>query len=123
MNLTIDNSDTLTLCFEPECNGAITMCGKIFSVKCGESKIPLRALPNGECRPILEADTGRYILEGFVKSGSEISMLKTEEATIRRLLNTCLVLEKSRSALEDRVSRLEALCVGHNIFNYERKEK
>lgn len=117
-----EDPDVITLSFIPSCEGAITLRGKVYTVKVGQVSIPTRTLPDGEYRPVLESDIGRYALEGFIKEGGNVSMLRTEESTIRRLLGTCRKLEESRDSLTERVERLEALCVGHNIFSYERKE-
>ena len=118
-----EDPDVITLTISPLCDGAINLRGKVYTVKGGQVNIPTRTLANGEYYPILESDTGRYALEGFVKDGGNVSMLKTEESTIRRLLWTCRELQKSHDSLTERVERLEALCTGHNIFNYERKEQ
>ncbi len=118
-----EDTDVITLTFTPECDGALTLRGKLYTVKDGEVSILARALPDGEYRPVLEADTGRYELEGFTKQGKTISMAKTEESTVRRLLGRCRELERSLYAAIERIKNLEAICVGHNIFSYERKEK
>ncbi|MBQ7343248.1 MAG: hypothetical protein IJW53_00620 [Clostridia bacterium] len=118
-----EDADVITLAFTPECDGALTLRGKLYTVKGGEVSIPTRALPDGEYRPVLEADTSRYELEGFIKQGKTVSMAKTEEATVRRLLGRCRELERSLCSATRRIGNLEAICVGHNIFSYERKEK
>ena len=118
-----EDSEVITLVFTPASDGALTLRGKVYAVKNGEVSISKRALPDGEYRPLLEADSGRYELEGFVKQGKTVSMLKTEERAVRRLLGRCRELEGSLSSAKERLDRLEALCVGHNIFSYERKEK
>ena len=117
-----EEPDVITLSFSPSCVGAITLRGKVYAVNGGQVNIPTRALANGEYRPVLESDTGRYALEGFIKDGDNVSMLKTEESTIRRLLKACRELKESRDDLVERVERLEDLCTGHNIFSYERKK-
>ena len=117
-----EEPEFITLSFSPSCDGAITLRGKVYAVNGGQVNIPARALPNGEYRPVLESDTGRYALEGFIKEGDNVSMLKTDESTIRRLLRVCRELKESRDHLVERVEHLEDLCTGHNIFNYERKK-
>jgi hypothetical protein len=118
-----EDPDVITLTFTPASDGALTLRGKIYAVKSGEVSILKRVLPDGEYRPLLETDSGRYELEGFVKQGKTVSMLKTEESTVRRLLGRCRQLENALNSARERLSRLEELCIGHDIFNYERKEK
>lgn len=118
-----EDPDVITLTFTPASDGALTLRGRAYAVKGGEVSIPARELPDGEYRPLIEADSGRYELEGFIKQGKIISMLGTEEKVIRRLIKRCRELERSLDSQKERIERLEALCVGHNIFNFERKEK
>lgn len=113
----------LHLEFEPKCNGVITLANTSFRVKNGCASLPLCALPNGVYHPKLESDTGVFVAEGFYKEGDKVTMLKTEESVIRRLVKRCHTLESKNTALEERVAHLEALCQGHTIFDYERMEK
>ena len=117
-----DNDYILHLQFTPKCNGAISLGNVIFEVKEGNVSIPFNALQNGEYHPKLEADTGVFVVEGFSKSGYVITMLKTDESLIRRLVLRCHTLEKLCGTLTERVAHLEAICQGHKIFDYERME-
>ena len=120
------DDDFIHVQFTPECNGALTVGTKTFEVKDGRVSIPLSSLKSGEYRPRLEADTGVYVIEGFSKNGYEITMLPTEESVIRRLVSGYHTLEGICDGLEKRVARLEAMCQGHRIFDYndyERMEK
>ena len=108
--------------FTPECNGIITVENTAYEVKCGSVSIPLGTLQNGEYRPKLEANTGVFTVEGFCKSGHDVSMLPTEQAVIRRLVSRCHALEKICDTLDKKVSHLETLCQGHKIFDFERME-
>lgn len=118
-----DRNSILQLQFTPKCDGAVSLGDTIYKVKNGNVSIPLDILPNGEYRPKLEADTGVFIAEGFCKTGGMITMLKTEEAAIRRLVSRCHSLEKICGTLREKVAHLEDMCQGHKIFNYERTEK
>ncbi len=113
-----DSSDTLLLTFKPECSGAVDLGGAVFTVKNGDAEIPLNALPDGEYQPKLECEIGVYTAESFLKHGRSVSLPKTDEAVLRRLILRCYDLEKDRDALEERIARLETLCQGHNIFNF-----
>ena len=112
----------LSIQVTPKCNGVITIGSTAFEVKNGRVSIPLCALQNGEHRPKLEVDTGVFIAEGFYKNGYDISMLPTEQETIRRLVSRYHSLEKICVTLEKKVAHLETLCQGHRIFDFERTE-
>ena len=120
-----DNSeqDSLTLIFEPYHSGALVLGGKVYTLNDGEVTIPVKALQDGEYTPRLESEMGVYCAEGFTKQGRSISMLKLDEALVRRLLLRCYNLEKAVCSLEERVTELELACHGHKIFDFERKEK
>ena len=118
-----DKEDELRIEFSPKCNGAVTLSDIKAEVKDGYITLPLRALPSGVYHPKLEADTGVFLLEGFYKEGNEVTMLETEESVIRRLVKRYYKLESENADLCERVARLEAMCRGHKIFDYERMEK
>lgn len=120
-----DNSEqeNLTLCFEPYHNGMVVLDGKMFKVKCGEVTIPMKNIPDGEYTPKLETESGVYSVEGFIKQGNSITAFKSDESLIRYLLLRCYNLERSLFAIGERVAKLEEVCHGHKIFDFERKEK
>ena len=118
-----DDQDVLTLSFEPYHNGAIVMNGKFFALNDGEVTIPLTALQDGVCTPLLESDTGVYCVESFTKQGKGVSVSKSNEESIRRLISRHCNLEKKVTELTEKMKKLEDKCNGHSIFDFERKEK
>lgn len=115
--------DTLTFSFEPYHSGALLLGGKIFTLNNGEVTIAKSAIPDGEYEPKLESDNGAYAVEGFTKSGESITPNHADEALIRRLVRRCHSLEETITSLEGKVSALEKAYHGHQIFDFERKEK
>ena len=118
-----DGGDVLSLVFSPSCSGALTLGASVFTVVDGHAEIPIKEIKDGECCPRLESDLGAYDCEAFKKHGSCITILQTGDEIVRRLIERCRLLEKSRDLIEQRVTRLESLCSGHQIFNFERNEK
>lgn len=116
-----DDNSALTLSFDIDCDGVVTLRGKRLAVKGGEVKIPTVLLSDGEFRPTLESEAGIFAVEGFIKRGNNITMQKTDESVLRRIIKDCLALKSSEKLILMRVEALEALCQGHGIFNYERK--
>ena len=123
INIEEGERNLITLKFIGIASGAVTLGALVYTLKGGEVTIKKSDLPSGEYHPRLECDTGIYIAEGFSKSGDCVAPLKTEESVIRRLLKRCNVLESSLDAIDKRVNALEIAYKGHNIFNFERKEK
>ena len=118
-----ETDEMLTLLFEPYHNGAVVINGKIFTVKNGEAHIQIASLSDGYCSPTLETDHGVYCVEGFTKRGKSISVSKSNESTVRRLISRFYNLEAAATKITEKVERLEKVCHGHNIFDFERIEK
>ena len=114
--------DALTLTFEPHHTGAIVLNGKILPLVNGEVRIPLATLKDGDYAPMLETETGIYLVEGFTKCGKSISVPEADEELIRALASECYGLANELDALKKRVAELERTYIGHNIFDFERKE-
>lgn len=115
--------DTLTLSFDPYHNGVLLIGRKILPLNNGEVTISKSAIPDGEYKPRLESDHGVYAVDSFTKCGNSISLPPADEMLVRGLLLRCHRLEEEALALEERVSKLEKTCHGHQIFDFERKEK
>ena len=118
-----DGQDVLTLSFEPHHNGAVVINDKFFVLNDGEVTIPITALPDGVYSPVLESDMGVYCVESFTKHGNGVSVSKSNETSIRRLISRHCNLEKRVTELTEKVNKLEDECHGHGIFDFERKEK
>ena len=117
------DSDTLTLSFEPYHKGVLLLGEKMFTLNHGEVTIEKGALANGNYTPRLESERGVYTVEGFTKHGESIALHSADETILRRLLMRCHRLEEVAASLEEKVSKLEKTCQGHQIFDFERKEK
>lgn len=115
--------DMLTLSFEPYHKGVLLLGGKMLTLNNGEVTIEKKAIANGNYTPRLESESGVYTVEGFTKSGESITLHNADETLIRRLLSRCHRLEEKVTGLEEKVSGLEKTCHGHQIFDFERKEK
>ena len=121
VNFTSHDSSTLSFRFKPEYNGALIIGNQIFEVKNGCTDIDTVSLGDGEYTPRLECDGGCIAVRGFIKSGRAVSVLKSDEETVRHLVKSCFALERSRLELSERIAELEHLCKGHAILNFERK--
>ena len=115
--------DMLTLSFEPYHKGVLLLGEKMLTLNNGEVTIEKRAIANGNYTPRLESESGVYTVEGFTKQGKSITLHHADEMLIRRLLLRCHHLEEKVTGLEEKVSGLEKTCHGHQIFDFERKEK
>ena len=115
--------DLLTIEFKGEDLGAVTLGKTVLSLHRGEASIRISALPDGEYLPRLESAGGVFTAEGFTKSGSRISVNETDDFVIRRLIDRCRHLELTLQSLEEKVTAIEEAYRGHDIFNFERKEK
>lgn len=114
--------DTLIFSFTPQHAGALLIGGKILPLCEGEVEIPISSLRDGEYSPRLESDSGVYAVESFTKHGKSIT-LKDDGSLARRLLKRCYGLETELADLRARTKKLEISCNGHQIFDFERKEK
>ena len=117
------DSDTVTFAFEPYQNGVLLLGGKMLALKNGEATVSKTALADGSYIPRLETEHGVYTVEEFTKSGNSISLKKADEALIRQLLLRCYELENTVRLFEEKITGLENLCHGHQIFDFERKDK
>ena len=114
--------DALTLAFVPHRTGAVLLDGRILPLIDGEVRIPLATLKDGDHVPRLETEQGIYTAEGFTKRGKSISVPGGNEELIRHLATECYELGSGLDALKRRVEEIERTCIGHNIFDFERKE-
>ncbi len=114
--------DALTLAFDPCHTGAVVLSGRILPLTNGEVRIPLSTLADGNYAPRLETEQGIYLVEGFTKHGKSISISDCDEELIRHLASECCELSNELKALKKRVVELERTYIGHNIFDFERKE-
>ncbi len=109
--------DTLSLDFSPAVDGYILACNSIYRVKNGKVSIPVSSLPAGTVSLRLECDGCGYTLEKFENHGGDISIPKTDEETLRRLLARMKLLEDKVASLSDTAAMLEEISRGHHIFN------
>lgn len=114
--------DTLILAFEPRYTGAVVLDERILPLVDGEARIPLSTLRDGDYAPRLETEAGVYLAEGFTKRGKSISVSDIDEELIRAMVSECYGLANELDALKKRVAELERTYIGHNIFDFERKE-
>ena len=115
-------NDALTLTFTPKHTGAVVLGGRILPLVDGEVRIPLSALADGDYAPRLETEEGIFLGESFTKRGKSISVPECDEELIRHLATECSELGNELDALKKRVGELERAYIGHNIFDFERKE-
>lgn len=118
-----ENSDTLTLVFDPYQSGVLLLGGKTLALKNGEISISKSALADGNYTPKLESDCGVYTVEGFTKIGDNVYPYKADENLVRNLLLRCYNLENEIALFKERVTSLEKICCGHKIFDFERNDK
>lgn len=118
-------SDCGAICLKigKEMSGAVMLGEAVFPLNRGKATVQIDLLPDGEYKPRFETDAGVFVAEAFVKQGRNIILSESDELFIRRILKRCAKLEDEKRSLEKRVLRLEKLCQGHNIFNFERKEQ
>ena len=112
--------DELTLKFNPRCSGTVRFGTDIFILKDGEVALPTAALRNGKNTPRIECELGAVAVSPFIKSGRSIAMAEDHGKAVRAIIRDCFELVKARDDLEKRVTQLEDLCKGHDIFNFER---
>ena len=117
------DTDTLALLFKPRCNGALIDNGAVYPINNGEVRIPRAALCDGMHRPRLECEYGVIEVSPFTKSHREITPSDNGGESVRRLIKICYETEKRLERAEATILRLAKMCEGHNIFNYERKNK
>ena len=117
------DTDTLVLIFEPRYNGALVDNGTVYPINNGEVSIPRLALCDGTHRPRLECECGVIEVSPFTKSRREIAPSENGGENVRRLIKSCYETEKRLKKAEATILRLEKMCEGHNIFNYERNKK
>ena len=120
----IDQSDTdhLTLYIEPRCSGTLVIGRQRYDIKNGEVSLCISALPDGAYHPRVECKGGVATLSPIVKKGREIYPIESDGQTLRRLVKNGYATEERLCSLEGEVATLKQLCVGHGIFNTERKE-
>ena len=96
--------------------GYISLGKGIYRVENGVAKITLNTIEDGVYEPRFECDEGVFLLEGFTKSGNNISMLPTSEENIRLLIKRCRSAESRLHDLENQVKELNKKTEGHHIF-------
>ena len=114
--------EALTLTFVPKLTGAVVLGGRILPLVNGEVRIPLSALADGDYTPRLETEQGIYHAEGFTKRGKSIAVHDANEELIRTIASEFYGLVNELDNAKKRIEGLERICVGHNIFDFERKE-
>ena len=117
-----DGDRSLNLSFTPEYSGTLLLGAKRFPVKNGEVIIPLTELDDGEYSPRLVTEQESFLCEELCKRGTDIYVPKVSEETLHRLIRRCRELETKTDDLAKKMEKLESLCFGHNIFNFERKK-
>ena len=115
--VTKDHSDQLILRFYPQKDGYIVIDNTVYRVKCGEVNAPLSKLRDAEYALRLECGNEGFTLEKFRKSGADIVMPKTDEATVRSLVQRCYKNEERIKTLEDKLATIIKMTEGHRIFN------
>ena len=113
-----DGGDNLTLKFEPKYKGTVTVGTSVFTVKNGEVKIPIAAMPEGKIHPKLECEVGVITVPPLTKRCREVIPKETDAETVKRLVMICHLLEKRLSKQEETLSQLVEKCKGHDIFNF-----
>lgn len=110
--------DALIIIFDKEVCGYIFIENHAYRVEKGEAKIPINSFAGGEYAPRLECEAGVFDLEGFIKSGTDISMLKTSESTLRRMLSRTHKYEEAIAIIQSEIADLKSKTEGHHIFKY-----
>lgn len=115
--------DALELEFIPLDEGVITLGAQSLTLKGGRASITLHSLPDGEYEPRIDTVKGVFFAEGFGKSGKEITPRRNADEVTSRVLVRALELERRCDEMTKKLAELDAKCQGHNIFNFERKDK
>ena len=110
-----DGRETLELKIENRTDGVITI-GKITK-KLGNGKVifKLSELDNGEYAPLLTAEAP-INLEPFLKHTSGVTLGRTDDKIIRRLLERMEIAEEKIAALEQALGRLTDEITNKTIF-------
>ena len=123
VNFAEDNSDFLTVRTREKHTGAVSIGTHVFVLKNGEARSPRSSLPDGEYHPRIECAEGVFVAEGFIKNGKSVRPLPLSEERIRKLFSRMRDLEEAYGLLYEKAAQLEEAYRGHDIFNFERKEK
>ena len=123
VNFAEDNSDFLTVRTREKHTGAVSIGTHVFVLKNGEARIPRSSLPDGEYHPRIECAEGVFVAEGFIKNGKSVRPLPLSEERIRKLFSRMRDLEEAYGLVYEKAAQLEEAYRGHDIFNFERKEK
>ena len=118
----VKDKEEMTFVFEPRYSGTLTLGDDILAVKNGEVTFPLGEIHDGKYTPRLECEVGAVAVCGFIKSGRSVAMAESHGRTVRALIRECYELSVAKEDLERRVTQLETLCKGHDIFNFERTQ-
>ena len=111
-----EHKDQLILRFHPSRDGYIIVDNTVYRVKCGEVRLPMSRIRDSKYAPRLECDDGGYTLEGFEKSGADITPLPTKDSAIRALIHRCRKNEERIAILESKLSSIIERTDGHRIF-------
>ena len=114
--------DLLTIYLEPKISGTLVMGRARYEIRCGEVTLSVTALTDGAYYPRVEHKDGIVSLPPMMKRGCEIYPMESDRETLCRLVENNYDIEQRLYALESDVTKLIHLCVGHDIFNTERKE-
>ena len=97
--------------------GELILDGYRVPMNRGVCRLPLTAIPDGVYSPVLITEGRRISVEGFLKQGSTISPLPTEDAVIRRLIERVRLCERTIATMQERIDELTRLCKGNELFN------
>ena len=117
-----DGGDDITLKLEPKYSGTLKIGATLYEVKKGEARIPTASLQSGEYRPKLECEAGVIALTPFTKIHRDVTPKPVDGETVYRLIKRCYDLEIRLAEAEKSLARLDKMCRGHDIFNFERKD-
>ena len=96
--------------------GHLTLGGFSVPVTNGEAALDCSLIPDGEYKPLLLTGGRQIRLERFAVARGRLSLLPTEEATLRELLRRTRRLERGLLSLEEKVGGLEEKISSDTIF-------
>ena len=101
----------------PPRDGYIKIEKEAYRVEKGEVSIPLSAVPNGVNAVKFYTGSECFKLETFTKSASALTVDKTDDVTVRAMLERIRKLEECLIPLEESTEVLIKRTEGHRIFN------
>ena len=112
-----DAEGALEIRFTPTRDGYVKIGKEAYRVAKGEVSIPLSAVPDGVNAARFYTDSEGFKLETFIKSASTVTMEKTDDITVRAMLERIRKLEERLIPLEKSAEVLIQRTEGHRIFN------